>query len=119
MASASHRSVNRVPDTDWAEVLSCSDGQSLAVGHLKDISEGGLSVELPLCLLPGMRVAVKLSTLTSGVLHQYTVTGTVTHAETWGAGCVHGIKFGPLSHVEQMALTDYLCQVEYHHRDAP
>lgn len=119
MASASHRSVNRIPDTDWAEVLSCSDGQSLAVGHLKDISEGGLSVELPLCLSPGMRVKVKLSTLTSGVLHHYSVTGTVTHAETSGAGCVHGIKFEPLTHAEQMALTDYLCQVEYHHRVAP
>lgn len=119
MASASHRSVNRIPDTDWAEVLSGSDGQSFAVGHLKDISEGGLSLELPLCLSPGMRVKVQLSTLTSGVLHQYTVTGTVTHAETSGAGCVHGIKFEPLTRVEQMTLTDYLCQVEYHHRVAP
>jgi hypothetical protein len=119
MASASHRSVNRIPDTDWAEVLSCSDGQSLAVGHLKDVSEGGLSVELPVCLQPGTRVRIRLSTLTSGVLHQYTVTGSVTHAETSGSGCAHGIKFEPLTRVERMALTDYLCQVEYHHRVAP
>ena len=119
MASASHRSVNRIPDTDWAEVLSCSEGQSLAVGHLKDVSEGGLSVELPVCLPPGMRVKVRLSTLTSGVLHHYTVTGMVRHAETSGEGCVHGIKFEPLTRVEQMALTDYLCQVEYHHRASP
>ena len=116
MASASHRSVNRIPDTDWAEVLSISDGQSLAVGHLKDVSEGGLSVELPVCLVPGRQVKVRLSTLTSGVLHQYTVTGLVMHSETSGEGCVHGIKFEPLTRVEQIALTDYLCQVEYHHR---
>ncbi len=119
MASASHRSVNRIPDTDWAEILSCSDGQSLAVGHLNDVSEGGLSVELPVCLAPGMKVKVRLSTLTRDVLHQYTVTGAVMHRETSGEGCVHGIKFEPLTQVEQMALTDYLCQVEYHHRVAP
>jgi len=119
MASASHRSVNRIPDTDWAEVLSPSGGQSLAVGHLNDVSEGGLSVELPVCLAPGSQVKVRLSTLTSGVLHQYTVTGMVTHAEASGTGCVHGIKFESLTRVEQMALTDYLCQVEYHHRAAP
>jgi hypothetical protein len=119
MASASHRSVNRIPDTDWAEVLSCQDGQSLAVGHLKDVSEGGLSVELPVCLAPGMRVKVRLSTLTSDVLHHHTVTGVVTHAEASGTGCVHGIRFEPLTRVEQMALTDYLCQVEYHHRVSP
>jgi hypothetical protein len=119
MASASHRSVNRIPDTDWAEVLSCSEGQSLAVGHLKDVSEGGLSVELPVCLSPGMRVRIRLSTLTSDVLHHHTVTGMVRHTEMSGKGCVHGIKFEPLTQVEQMALTDYLCQVEYHHRVSP
>ncbi|MEK7293459.1 MAG: PilZ domain-containing protein, partial [Nitrospirota bacterium] len=69
MASASHRSVNRIPDSDWAEVLACSDGQSLAVGHLKDVSEGGLSVELPVCLTSGIKVKVRLSTLTCDVLH--------------------------------------------------
>jgi hypothetical protein len=119
MASASHRSVNRIPDTDWAEVLSASDEQSLAVGHLKDIGEGGLSIALPVCLMPGTQVKVRLSTLTRDVLHQYTVTGAVMHTETSGEGCVHGIKFEPLTRVEQMALTDYLCQVEYHHRAAP
>jgi hypothetical protein len=119
MASASHRSVNRIPDTDWAEVLSTSDGQSLAVGHLKDVSEGGLSVELPVCLVPGAQVKVRLSTLTSGVLHHYAVTGLVTHTEASGVGCVHGIKFELLTKGEQAALTDYLCQVEYHHRAAP
>ncbi len=116
MASASHRSVNRIPDTDWAEVLSTSDGQSLAVGHLNDVSEGGLSLELPVCLVPGTKVKVRLSTLTSGVIHRYTVTGSVMHAEASGESCVHGIKFEPLTRVEQIALTDYLCQVEYHHR---
>jgi len=119
MASVSHRSVNRIPDTDWAEVLSCSDGQSLAVGHLKDVSEGGLSVELPVCIPQGMQVKVKLSTLTSGVLHHHEVTGSVMHTETTGSGCVHGIRFEPLTNIEQTALTDYLCQVEYHHRPAP
>lgn len=119
MASASHRSVNRIPDTDWAEILSCSNGQSLAVGHLKDVSEGGLSVELPVCLVPGMQVKVRLSTLTRDMLHQYTVTGAVMHSETSGEWCVHGIKFEPLTRDEQIALTDYLCQVEYHHRVAP
>ena len=119
MASASHRSVNRIPDTDWAEILSCPGGESLAVGHLKDVSEGGLSVELPVCLVPGTQVKVRLSTLTSDVLQHYTVTGAVTHTETSGEGCVHGIKFEPLTRGEQMALTDYLCQVEYHHRVTP
>lgn len=119
MASTSHRSVFRIPDTDWAEVQSVTDGQSLAVGHLNDISEGGLSVELPVCLTPGMKVRVRLSTLTSGVMHQYAVTGLVTHAEASGTGCVHGIQFAPLTPVEQTALTDYLCQVEYHHRASP
>jgi hypothetical protein len=119
MASASHRSVNRIPDTDWAEVLSRPGGHSLGVGHLKDISEGGLSVELPACLPPGLRVEVRLSTLTSDVLRHYTVSGVVTHAETAGTGCVHGIKFQPLTQDERTALTDYLCQVEYHHRAAP
>lgn len=118
MASAGFRLANRIPDTDWAEVLS-SDGRSLAVGHLKDISEGGLSVELPVCLPPGMQVKIRLSTVTDGVLHRYTVTGTIRHAEASGAGCVHGIKFEPSTRVEEMALTDYLCQVEYHHRVAP
>jgi len=118
-ASPSHRSVNRIPDTDWAEVLSCLDGQSLAVGHLKDVSEGGLSVELPICLPQGMKVKVRLSTLTSGVLRHCAVTGSVMHTETSGSGCVHGIRFEPLTKVEQMSLTDYLCQVEYHHRPAP
>ena len=118
MASAGHRSVNRIPDTDWAEILSCSDGQSLAIGHLKDVSEGGLSVELPVSLVPGIQVKVRLSTLTRDVLHQYTVTGAIMHSEMSGEGCIHGIKFEPLTRVEQMALTDYLCQVEYHHRVA-
>ncbi len=118
MASASHRLDNRIQDTDWVEVLSCPDGHSLAVGHLKNVSEGGVSVELPVCLTPGMQVTLRLSTLTRDVLHHHTVTGMVTHAEASGTGCVHGIKFEPLTRVERMALTDYLCQVEYHHRVA-
>lgn len=115
-ASAGHRSVYRIPDTDWAEVQSGTDGRSLAIGHLHDISEGGLSVELPVSLSPGMPVAVRLSTLTSGVLHQYVVTGVVTHTEASGAGWLHGMRFTSLTPAERTALTDYLCQVEYHHR---
>jgi hypothetical protein len=119
MASASHRLGNRIPDTDWAEVLSCADGRSLAVGHLHDVSEGGLSIELPVCLDPGVSVRIKLSTMTDGVLHHALVTGTVMHAESSGEGCVHGIKFKPLTRGEETALTDYLCLVEYHHRVSP
>ena len=88
----------------------------MAVGHLHDVSEGGLSIELPVCLAPGTAVKIKLSTMTGGVLHHSLVTGTVMHAESSGEGCVHGIKFEPLTRREELSLTDYLCQVEYHHR---
>ena len=119
MASISHRSGNRIPDTDWVEVLSSSGERSLAVGHLKDVSEAGLSVELPVCLTPGTRVKVRLSSMASDVLHHHTITGLVVHTEASGEGCAHGIKFEPVTRSEALALTDYLCQVEYHHRVTP
>jgi len=119
MASTGHRSGNRIPDTDWAEVLSGSDERSLAVGHLKDVSEAGLSVELPICLAPGTRIKVRLSSMASDILHHHTITGLVMHTEASGEGCVHGIKFEPATRGEALALTDYLCHVEYYHRVSP
>lgn len=114
MTDQGHRFANRVPDADWAEVLSHPDGHSLAVGHLKDMSEGGLSLDLPVCLQPGAKVQVKLSKLThGGLLRHFQFKGTVVHAETFGQGCVHGIKFSDMTPAEQTALTDYLCEVEY------
>ena len=105
---------NRVPDTDWAEVVSYPGGETLALGHLKDVSEGGLSLDLPLCLQPGAKVLVKLSRMTpTGLLRHFLFTGTVMHVESSGQGCVHGIKFNDMSAAERTALTDYLCQVEY------
>ncbi|MBI4400145.1 MAG: PilZ domain-containing protein [Nitrospirae bacterium] len=114
MTDHAHRFANRVPDTDWAEVTSNPDGHSLAVGHLKDVSEGGLSLDLPVCLQPGAKVQVKLSKLThGGLLRHFQFKGTVVHAETFGQGCVHGIKFTDMTPAEQTALMDYLCEVEY------
>jgi len=109
---------HRVPDTDWAEVLSHPDRRSLAVGHLKDVGEGGLSLQLPLCLPPGSRVHVKLSRMTSGVLRHFEFAGTVVHVETSGQGYTHGVKFGEMTPAQQAAVTDYLCQVEWQYRMA-
>ena len=109
-----HRSANRLPDVDWVEVMSHPEGESLALGHLKDVSEGGFSLDLPLCLQPGAKVLVKLSRMSpSGLLRHFQFIGTVRHAEPSGQGCLHGIKFTDMSAAERMALTDYLCQVEY------
>lgn len=109
------RSANRIPDTDWAEVLAFPEGGSMALGHLKDVSEGGISVDLPQCLCPGTKVRVKLSHMTTaGLLRHYEFKGTVVHVETSGQGCVHGIKFNDdMTPAERTALTDYLCHVEY------
>ncbi len=109
---------HRVPDTDWAEVLSHPDRRSLAVGHLKDVSEGGLSLHLPLCLLTGSRIHVKLTRMTDGVLRHFEFAGSVVHVETTGQGYTHGIKFGELTAAQRTALTDYLCQVERQYRMA-
>lgn len=118
MTDPRHRFVNRIPDTDWAEVISYPDGHSLAVGHLKDVSEGGLSLDLPMCLQPGRTVQVKLSKLSGGLLRHFQFTGTVVHLEASGQGYAHGIRFSQLTQAEQTALTDYLCQVEYQYRAA-
>jgi PilZ domain-containing protein len=111
----SHRAANRIPDTDWAEVLSYPGGESLALGHLKDVSEGGISVDLPQRLCSGTKVQVKLSHMTpAGLLRHYAFTGTVVHAEVSGQGVVHGIQFSEvMSPAEQLVLTDYLCHVEF------
>ena len=113
------RSANRIPDADWVEVLSYPGGESLALGHLKDVSEGGFSLDLPQCLQPGAKVQVKLSRMThGGLLRHFQFTGTVVHTETSGQGCLHGIKFSDdMPQAERTNLTDYLCQVEY--RSAP
>ena len=109
------RSANRIPDTDWAEVLSCPGGESLALGHLKDVSDGGISLDLPQNLQRGVKVQVKLSRMTrGGLLRHFQFTGTVVHVETSGQGSVHGVKFSAdMPRAERTALTDYLCQVEY------
>ena len=109
------RSANRIPDPDWAEVLSTPGGEFLALGHLKDVSGGGISLDLPQCLLKGAKVQVKLSHMTPvGLLRHFQFTGTVAHVETSGQGCLHGIKFSDgMTQAERMALTDYLSLVEY------
>ena len=111
----SQRAANRIPDTDWAEVLSYPGSESLALGHLKDVSEGGISVDLPQRLRLDTKVQVRLSYMTpAGLLRHYEFKGTVVHVETSGQGCVHGIKFsGDMTPAERTALTDYLCHVEY------
>lgn len=111
----SQRAANRIPDTDWAEVLSYPGSKSLALGHLKDVSEGGISVDLPQRLPPDTKVQVKLSHMTpAGLLRHYEFNGTVVHVEMSGEGCLHGIKFSDdMTQTERMALTDYLCQVEW------
>ncbi len=114
MTDQAHRLENRIPDRDWAEVISYPDGKTLAVGHLQDVSPGGLSLDLPQCLLPGTKIQVKLSKLThGGVLRHFFFKGTVVHVESAGQGCVHGIKFNEMAEAERTALTDYLCEVEY------
>lgn len=110
---------NRLPDTDWAEVASYPEGQTLAVGHLRDISAGGLSLDLPVCLVPGARIRVSLSRLSpSGLLQHFHFHGRVVHAEPLGFGCVHGVRFTDLTEAEKTALLDYLCQVERQYRAA-
>lgn len=118
MTDPAHRLVNRIADTDWAEVISWPEGHSLAVGHLKDVSEGGLSLDLPICLQPGATVQVKLSKMSGGLLRHFQFRGTVVHVAASGQGAVHGIKFGGMTQNEQTALTDYLCQVECQYRVA-
>lgn len=104
----------RVPHSDWAEVVSYPDGQTLALGHVKDISASGRSLDRPVCLAPGIRVRVNLSRVSpNGLFGHHHFTGRVIHAGTLGFGCVHGIKFSDMTPAEQTALTDYLCEVEY------
>ena len=109
------RSVNRIPDPDWAEVLSAPGGEFLALGHLKDVSGGGISLDLPQCLPKDAKVLVKLSHMTRvGLLRHFQFAGTVAHIETSGQGNLHGIKFSDgMTQTERMALTDYLSLVEY------
>jgi len=115
----SRRLDHRVLDTDWVEVISYPDGQSLAVGHLKDISTGGLSFELPVYLGSNNRVRVRLSRMTSsGLVRYFQYTGMIVHAKPLGFGCTHDVKFTDMTTVEQSALLDYLCQVEHHYRAA-
>lgn len=102
-----------VPETDWAEVLSHPGRHSLVVGHPKDVSEGGLSLQWPLCLLPGLRVHVKLSRMTSGELRYCEFGGTVVRVVTPSPGHMQGVKFSEVTPAQQTAVTDYLCQVEW------
>lgn len=85
---------------------------------MKDISASGLSLDRPVCLAPGIRVRANLSRVSpNGLFGHHHFTGRVIYAGTLGFGCVHGIKFSDMTPVEQTALTDYLCEVEY--RTAP
>lgn len=119
MAGQGQRFENRLPDTDWVEVSSYTDGKTLTVGHLKDVGMGGLSLDLPLCLQPGTKVHATLSRMSpSGLIRHFQFTGTIVHAEAFGLGCIHGIKFGAMTEIERTALIDYLCQVEYRYRMA-
>jgi hypothetical protein len=115
MTSQGQRFVNRVSDTDWAEVVT-PEGERMTVGHLHDVSPGGLSVELPRPLPQGAPVRVRLSKVTRDVLRRFELSGTVVHVESTGPQFVHGIRFVAMTEAERNALTDYLCQVEYQHR---
>lgn len=112
------RSSKRVPLADWAEVVSYPGGYPMAVGHVRNISEGGLAMEFPVRISPGTQIQIRLSTVTDGLLRNFQFTGTVVHAESVGPSCLHGMKFTALNPSERTALTDYLCQVEYHYRMA-
>ncbi len=94
---------HRVPD----KVLSHPDRRSLAVGHLQDVSEGGLSLHLPLCLLPGSRIHVKLTRMTDGVLRHFEFAA-ASYMWKLPAQGTHGIKFGELTAAQRTALTDSL-----------
>lgn len=106
----------RLPSADWAEVVSHPDGHYLAIGHLKDVSEGGLAINLPVCIPPGSAVQIKLSKVTNGVLRRFQFSGTVAHSEAFGQEYLHGIKFSEMTQAEHTSLLDYLCQLEYYYR---
>ena len=117
MFDRSRRLDHRVLGANWVEVISYPDGQSLAVGHLKDISTGGLSFDLPVRLGLDFRVRVRLSGMSSsGLVRHLQLTGKIVHAEPLGFGCTHGVKFTDMTTAEQSALLDYLCQVDTHYR---
>ncbi len=110
---------HRVQDVDWAEVTSYPDGQTLAVGHLKNISGGGLSLDLPVGLRLGLTIRVGLSRIRpNGLLEHFYFTGSIVHIETLGFGWVHGVKFTPMTQAERDALIEYLCQVEHQYEAA-
>ena len=117
MFEQSRRLDHRILGANWVEVISYPDGQSLAAGHLKDISTGGLSFDLPVRLGLDSRVRVRLSGMSSsGLVRHFQFTGKIVHAEPLGFGCTHGVKFADMTTVEQSGLLDYLCQVDIHHR---
>lgn len=68
MFEESRRLDHRILGANWVEVISYPDGQSLAVGLLKDISTGGLSFDLPVRLGLDSRVRVRLSGMSSSGL---------------------------------------------------
>ncbi|HJU03722.1 MAG TPA: PilZ domain-containing protein [Nitrospiraceae bacterium] len=109
---------NRVPVTDWAEVVSYPAGLPIGVGHLHNISEGGMAIDLPVFIEPGTGVQIRLSTFGGGLLRHFQFTGSIVHAEQWGQGGVHGIQFVPMAHAKRLELMDYLCEVEIHYRAA-
>ncbi|MGH7231149.1 MAG: PilZ domain-containing protein [Nitrospiraceae bacterium] len=109
---------NRVPVTDWAEVFSYPARIPLGLGHLNNISEGGLAINLPVAVPPGTGVQIRLSTVGGGMLRHFQFMGSVVHTEKWGQGGIHGIQFVQMTAAERLSLTDYLCEVEVHYRAA-
>jgi hypothetical protein len=109
---------SRVRVTDWGEVLSDPAGIPLGVGHLNNISEGGMAIDLPIYIEPGTGVQIRLSTFGGGLLRHFQFTGSVVRAEQWGQGGVHGIQFVPMTHAKRLELMDYLCEAEIHYRSA-
>ena len=72
--------------TDRLEVISFGDGQSLAVGHVKDISTGGLSLEPPEYLRPRAREDVQ-DDVQRTAWHTHRSSGASSTAESLGFGC--------------------------------
>jgi hypothetical protein len=106
---------NRLSVTDQVEVFSYPDGLPLGMGQLRNISEGGVAMELPVCIQPGARVQVKLSTIRDDLLRHFQFLGSVVRAETWGQNCIHGVQFFKMTEMERRSLMDYFHEIESHY----
>ncbi|MBD0305103.1 MAG: PilZ domain-containing protein [Nitrospiraceae bacterium] len=113
--SYEYRRSHRVSVTDWAEVLSYPEEYLLGIGHLKDISESGMAMVLPMRLQPGVRVQVRVSTISCGRLRHFEFTGSVVRADLREQGCMHGVQFFQMTQNERLSMMDYLCEVDHHY----